>query len=68
MTEDRFIEEMRAFIARKYKRATMAAGAWECSDNFVSLVLKGERKPSFMMLEDMGYERVESVDYKRVRK
>lgn len=60
--------ELRVHIARKYKTQKTAAQAWGVSDAFVSAVLGGQKKPSSVMLEDAGFERIsEGVKYKRVK-
>ena len=62
-------EEMRAFIARKYKTQTEAAKHWGCSKAFVSYVVNGNREPNEKMLEDAGFEKVEQRPvYVRIRK
>lgn len=54
------LEELRAHIARKYKRQIRAAEAWGVTPAFVSLVLQGKKKPNATMLEDVGFEAVQS--------
>ena len=69
MTQEKFLEELRVFIARKYKTLAAASEAWECTPQLVSAVVNGRRTPSFIMLEDMGIERViHSVTYRKVKK
>lgn len=52
MRQIELIPELRAHIARKYKTQAEAARAWNLSPAFVSLVLKGVKTPSPVMLDD----------------
>lgn len=52
--------ELRAHIARKYKTSKAAASAWGVSTAFVSAVVNGTKRPTQTMLDDAGFERVES--------
>lgn len=67
LTENEFIQELQSFITKKYGTAARAAVAWECSRQLVFLVLKKKRKPSFIMEQDMRYERIEKVSYRRIK-
>jgi hypothetical protein len=57
--------ELRVHIARNYKTQTAAAKAWGCTPAYVSGVLKGKKNPNQRMLDDAGFERVQSVKYVR---
>lgn len=49
--------ELRAHIARKYKRQIVAAKAWGVSQGFISMAINGQRNPTDAMLSDMGLMR-----------
>lgn len=59
--------ELRVHIARKYKTQTAAAEAWNCSNAFVSAVLRGAKAPNDTMLEDAGFKCIKTTKYVRVQ-
>lgn len=68
MPKDKFIAKLKAFISKKYLSQSRAALAWGLSPQFVSEVLKGSKNASQEILDDIGFNRVVSEDYKRVKK
>lgn len=61
--------ELRAHIARKYKNQKTAAEAWGVKPPFVSAVLRGEKQPTSIMLDDAGFERIRpDAVYVKVKK
>lgn len=61
--------ELRSHIERKYRTQKKAAQAWGVSETLVSLVLKGQKNPSQVMLDDAGFEAVKlSPQYIKQRK
>ncbi len=67
ITEQQFVSELCAVIVNKYGTQACAAKAWQCSREFVRLVVNGKRKPSFIMEQDVRYERIESVTYRKIK-
>lgn len=57
------LPELRAYVARTYKRQCVAAKAWGVSDAFVSAVLTGRKQPTAAILDEVGLVRV--VTYQR---
>lgn len=55
---------LREHIARRYGTMASAARAWGVTASFVSLVLRGGRPPTAVMLADLGLER--TVLYRRI--
>lgn len=60
--------ELRAHVARKYITQKAAAAAWKVSPAMVCSVLKGERNPTAVMLEDAGFECVQLAPaYRKIK-
>ena len=54
MTESKFLKLFKAHIFNKHGTQSAAAEYWGVSNNFVSLVVNGVRRPNSDMLNDMG--------------
>jgi hypothetical protein len=62
------VAELRAHIGRHFdNNRTKAAAHWDVSLSFMDKIMKGERKPSQAMLDDMGYEKA-PLTYRRKKK
>jgi len=57
--------ELRKHIATKYGTQKDAAKALDMSQSFLSRVLRGGAVPTVTILDDAGFDRVESVKYVR---
>lgn len=59
-------EEMRAHVARRYRTMEQAARHWGVSGSYVRLICIGKRPPTKTMLDEAGFEAVETpVHYRR---
>lgn len=54
MTESKFLKLFKLHIFNTHGTQAEAAIHWKVSNNFVSLVVNGVRKPTDRMLEDAG--------------
>lgn len=59
------LPELRAHVARKYRRQRFAAEAWGVSQPFVSLVLSGRKAPTQQILDDAGIVRTVSYQWRQ---
>ena len=61
MTQERFLAYLRETIRKRYHGSqTAAAKQWGISQAYLSDVLRGNRKPGQSILEQLGFERIES--------
>ena len=54
MTESKFLKLLKLHIFNTHSTQAEAARHWKVSNNFVSLVVNGVRRPTERMLEDVG--------------
>ena len=54
MTESKFLKLLKLHIFNTHSTQAVAAIHWKVSNNFVSLVVNGVRKPTDQMLKDVG--------------
>ena len=54
MTESKFLKLFKLHIFNTHSTQAEAAIHWKVSNNFVSLVVNGVRKPTDQMLKDVG--------------
>lgn len=59
------LPELRAHVARKYRRQRFAAEAWGVSTAFVSAVLTGRKSPTQQILDDAGIVRTISYQWRQ---
>jgi hypothetical protein len=65
VTEEEFLAELRAHVARKYVTRTAAAEAWGVSKAYASYVVTGAKPPNQKILDDVGYTRTKTVGYEK---
>jgi hypothetical protein len=65
ITEEEFLAELRAHVAKKYVTRSAAAEAWGLSRSYASAVVAGTKPPSQQILDDIGYERTKTVGYQK---
>lgn len=61
---EKFLKALKQYIFSNHGTQTAAAAHWGCSNNLVTLVVTGQRKPNEKMLSDCGYQIIET--YKKV--
>lgn len=62
MTESKFLKLFKLHIFNTHGTQAAAAEHWNVSNNFVSLVVNGVRKPTDKMLKDAGIKlKVETI-------
>ena len=66
ITEDEFLAELRAHVARKYVTRSAAAEAWGLSKAYACAVVAGTKPPNQNILDDVGYSRTKTVGYEKV--
>ena len=71
MTEDKFLEHLGLHIYKEYKTATVAAKNWHLSGSHLSLICKGKRPPTEVILNELGFIRDKApavISYRRKTK
>lgn len=69
MNTGEFLTSFKQHIFSKHGTQSAAATHWRVSNNFVSLVVTGQRVPNSQMLSDMGMKIVKTttVKYRKVK-
>jgi len=66
MKEDKFIPMFKRHMLGQHGSLTNVAKFYRVTPAFIGRIFAGDACPNKRMLDDIGYERVKTVDYRKV--